>query len=155
MSPATDPVDTSDRELMISRIFDAPRELVFKIWTDSAHIKHWWGPRGYTTLSCAMDLRPGGAWRVASRHADGSQIAERGVFHNIVEPERLVFTHAWEGEGGKPGNETLVTVTFADLGDKTGMTFQQAPFTSVEVRDSHFQGWNESFDMLEEHLANA
>jgi uncharacterized protein YndB with AHSA1/START domain len=154
MSPATDPKDTSDRELMISHVFNAPRALVFKIWTEPAHIKDWWGPRGYTTLSCAMDLRPGGAWRVESCHTDGSQTAERGVFREIVEPERLVFTHAWEGEDGKPGHETLVTVTFADLGDKTSMTFHQAPFTSVEIRDGHIQGWSESFDMLAEHLAN-
>ena len=154
MSPAADPKGPSDRELTISRVFDATRALVFKIWTEPAHIKHWWGPRGYTTLSCAMDLRPGGAWRVGSRHTDGSETAERGVFREIVEPERLVFTHAWEGEDGKLGHETLVTVTFADLGDRTRMTFHQAPFTSVEIRDGHFQGWSESFDMLAEHLAN-
>jgi len=154
MSPAADPKGPSDREPMISRVFDAPRALVFKIWTEPAHIKHWWGPRGYTTLSCAMDLRPGGAWRVESRHTDGSETAERGVFREIVEPERLIFTHAWEGEDGKPGHETLVMVTFADLGDKTRMTFHQAPFISVEIRDGHFQGWSESFDMLAEHLAN-
>jgi len=154
MTPATDPKDMSDRELVISRVFDAPRALVFKIWTQPLAVKQWWGPRGYTTLLCEMDLRPGGAWRVESRHTDGSETAERGVFREIAEPERLVFTHAWEGEDGKPGHETLVTVTFADHGDKTRMTFHQAPFTSVEIRDGHVQGWNESFDMLAEHLAN-
>ena len=154
MTRATDPKDTSDRELTIGRVFDAPRTLVFRIWTQPPHIRHWWGPRGYMTLSCEMDLRPGGAWRVASRHTDGSETAERGVFLEIVEPERLVFTHAWEDEEGKPGHETLVTVTFADQGSKTRMTFHQAPFTSVEIRDGHGQGWNEAFDMLAEHLAN-
>ena len=111
---------------MITRVFDAPRSLVFKIWTQPPHMKHWWGPRGYTTLSCEIDLRPGGAWRVASRHTDGSETAEQGVFREIVEPERLVFTHAWEDEEGKPGHETLVTVTFVEQDGKTRLTFHQA-----------------------------
>ena len=151
MNPAIDPKSNSDRELVISRVFDAPLPLVFKIWTQPEHIGRWWGPRGYTTLSCVMDLRPGGAWRVESRHADGSETAEHGVFREIVEPERLVFTHAWESEYG---NETLVTLTLAEHDGKTHMTFRQAPFASIDIRDSHAQGWNESFDMLAEHLAN-
>ena len=102
-----------------------------------------------------MDLRPGGAWRVASRHTDGSETAEQGVFREIVEPERLVFTHAWEDEEGRPGHETLVTVTFADQDGKTRLTFHQAAVHLVEIRDGHVEGWNESFDMLAEYLANA
>jgi uncharacterized protein YndB with AHSA1/START domain len=154
MTPAPDPRPASDRELRIDRVLDAPRPLVFEIWTRPAHVKRWWGPRGYTTLSCEMDLRPGGVWRVESRHVDGSRTAERGVFREIVEPERLVFTHAWEDEDGNPGRQTLVTVTFADHGRQTRMTFHQALFTSVEDRDGHAQGWSEAFDMLAEHLAD-
>lgn len=154
MTPTTDPKDTANRELMISRVFNAPRALVFKVWTQPQHIRHWWGPRGYTTLSCEMDLRPGGAWRVESRHTDGSKTAEQGVFREIVEPERLVFTHAWESETGKPGFETLVTAMFAEYEGKTRLTFHQAVFNSVEIRDGHVEGWNQSFDMLAEYLAN-
>ena len=155
MSTATDADRKSSRELSITRVFDAPRALIFEIWTRPEHVKQWWGPRGYTTMSCEMDVRPGGAWRVQSRHADGSTTAERGVFREVVEPERLVFTHAWEDEGGRPGHETLVTVSFAEQDGKTRMTFHQAVFTSVEERDGHEQGWSESFDMLAEHLARA
>jgi uncharacterized protein YndB with AHSA1/START domain len=155
MITATDLKEASDRELLISRVFDAPPALIFKIWTQPQIIRQWWGPRGYTTLSSEMDVRPGGAWRVRSRDTDGFETAERGVFREVTEPERLVFTHAWEGEDGTPGHETLVTVTFADQGDKTRMTFRQGPFTSVEIRDGHFQGWSESFDMLVEYLADA
>jgi uncharacterized protein YndB with AHSA1/START domain len=151
MTPATDP-GRSGPELWITRVFDAPRALVFAIWTRPEHVKHWWGPRGYITISCEMDLRPGGAWRVRSRHEDGSTIAERGVFREVVEPERLIFTQAWDGDGGAPGHETLVTVTFAEEGSRTRMTFHQATFTSVEERDGHEQGWSEAFDMLAEHL---
>ena len=154
MTPATEPKKELDRELAIDRVFDAPRALVFKIWTQPQIVRQWWGPRGYTTLSCVMDLRPGGIWRVSSRGKDGSETAEQGIFREVTEPERLVFTHAWETEDGTPGHETLVTVTFAEHEGKTRMTFHQAPFTSVEIRDGHIQGWSESFDMLAEHLAN-
>jgi len=154
MTPTTDPKDPANRELVISRVFDAPRALVFKVWTQPQYIRHWWGPRGYTTLSCEIDLRPGGAWRVESRHTDGSKTAEQGVFREIVEPERLVFTHGWESETGKPGSETLVTATFAEHEGKTKLTFHQAVFNSVEIRDGHVEGWNQSFDMLAEYLAN-
>ena len=154
MTPATEPKKELDRELTINRVFDAPPALVFKIWTQPQIVRLWWGPRGYTTLSCAMDLRPGGTWRVSSRGEDGSETAEQGIFREVTEPERLVFTHAWETEDGTPGHETLVTVTFAEHEGKTRMTFHQAPFTSVEIRDGHMQGWSESFDMLAEHLAN-
>ena len=154
MKAASDASAPSDRELLITRVFDAPRSLVYKIWTQPLHMKNWWGPRGYTTLSCEVDLRPGGAWRVASRHSDGSETAEQGVFREIVEPERLVFTHAWEDQEGRPGHETLVTVTFVEHDGKTKLTFHQARFTSTKIRDGHVEGWNESFDMLAEYLAN-
>jgi uncharacterized protein YndB with AHSA1/START domain len=154
MTAAADARGPADRELLITRVFDAPRALVYRIWTDPQHMKHWWGPRGYTTLSCEVDLRTGGAWRVESRHTDGSETAEQGVFREIVEPERLVLTHAWDDQHGKPGHETLVTVTFVEEDGKTKMTFHQAGFTSTEIRDGHVEGWNESFDMLAEHLAS-
>ncbi len=140
-------------ELTITRIFDAPRELVFAVWVQPDHIPHWWGPRGYATLACEVDLRPGGKWRVASRHLDGSATAETGVIREVDAPRRLVLTHAWEDASGKPGPATIVTITFVDEGGKTRMTFHQASFDLAETRDSHEVGWNESFDMLAEHLA--
>jgi uncharacterized protein YndB with AHSA1/START domain len=148
-----DPIRGARHELTITRIFDAPRDLVFAVWVQPEHVPHWWGPRGYTTLSCEMDLRPGGRWRVSSRHEDGSETAETGVIHDVDAPARLVLTHAWEDAGGKPGVETLVTVTFAEERGKTRMIFHQAGFTSAETREGHEFGWNESFDMLAEHLA--
>jgi uncharacterized protein YndB with AHSA1/START domain len=149
----TDTISKPRYELSITRIFDAPRELVFAVWVQPDHIPHWWGPRGYATLSCAVDLRPSGAWRIASRHEDGHETAETGVIREVDAPARLVLTHAWEDAQGKPGAETVVTVTFAEEGGKTRMTFHQASFTAADTRDGHETGWNESFDMLAEYLA--
>ena len=152
MIASAEPNPSGESVLVITRVIDAPRELVFKLWTEPERVKHWWGPRGYATLSCEMDLRPGGAWRVRSRHADGTETAEQGTFREIVEPERLVFTHAWVDQTGRPGRETLVTVTFVADGNRTRLTFLQAGFDNVETRDGHLQGWSESFDMLAEYL---
>lgn len=149
-----DPIGKAHRELTIKRMFDAPPELVFAVWIDPAHIPNWWGPRGYTTLSCDIDPRAGGKWRVASRHEDGSLTAETGVIREFSAPSRLVLTHAWEGRDGRPGAETVVTVTFVDVGGRTQMTFHQASFDSADSQAGHEAGWNESFDMLSEHLAS-
>jgi uncharacterized protein YndB with AHSA1/START domain len=109
----------SDTELSITRLFDAPRSLVFRMWVDPKHVVRWWGPGRFTTLSCTMDVRPGGAWRVRSRSPEGVDHTEQGVYREIVEPERLVFTHAWEDAAGTRSPETLVTVTFIDEHGKT------------------------------------
>ena len=143
-----------NRVLVMTRIVDAPPALVFQAWTEPERITQWWGPRGYTTVSCEVDLRPGGAWRVRSRSAQGVEVAERGVFREIAVGERLVFTHAWEDAEGKPGLETLVTLTFEDHDGKTKLTLHQAVFDTVEDRDGHAEGWGESLDMLAEYLAN-
>lgn len=149
------PLEPADRVLVIERVFDAPSRLVFKAWTERERLMRWWGPRGFTTLSCEIDLRPGGAWRVRSRSPEGVEYAEQGVFREIVEPERLVFTHAWEDAQGKPGLETLVTVTFAEHDGKTELSFRQAIFDSVESRDGHAEGWSSAFDLLDEYLPTA
>lgn len=84
--------------------------------------------------------------------ADGSEIWLGGIYKEVVKPENLVFTHAWDGSDGKPGPETLVTVTFVDKGSKTEMHFRQTGFDSVESRNGHSEGWNECFDLLDELL---
>ena len=111
-------MESGERAVVITRVFDAPRSLVFKAWTDPEHLMRWWGPHGFTISSCKMDLRAGGAWRICMRGPDGHEDRQQGVFREIVEPERLVFTYAFENEAGKPGHQTIVTVTFTDLGPK-------------------------------------
>jgi uncharacterized protein YndB with AHSA1/START domain len=140
--------ESAQRELTITRVFDAPRSLVFKAWTQPAHLMRWWGPHGFTVLSCTMDLSLGGAWRLCMRSPAGIEDRQRGEFREIVEPERLVFTYAFEDASGKPGHETIVTVNFAEVGGKTRLTVHQAVFETVTVRDDHVRGWGEALDHL-------
>jgi uncharacterized protein YndB with AHSA1/START domain len=147
--------ESAEQALVITRIFDAPRSLVFNAWTDPEHLVHWLGPQGFTGTIVKMDVRPGGAYRFHMRSPEGTDHWRRGVYREIVEPERLVFTSAWEDAEGKPGHETLVTVTFADLGGKTKLTLRQAVFELVTSRDAHQGGWNSSLDCLAEYLAKA
>lgn len=144
---------TSERSLTITRIFDAPRSLVFKVWTEREHLMHWCGPRDFTILFSEADFRQGAAYRTCLRSPEGKDYWLQGVYREIVELERLVFTHAWEDEDGKLKHETLVTVTLAEHHGKTKLTFQQAIFKSVEARDSHLEGWSECLDRLTDYLS--
>jgi uncharacterized protein YndB with AHSA1/START domain len=152
--PAT--VDTGslvERGLLIERVFNAPRELVFRAWTDPDHIRKWFGPRDHPATHMTMDVRPGGRWRGCLQSTEtGNDLWLGGVYREIVPPERLVFTFAWEEEGER-GLETLVTITFAERDGKTHMTFRQTPFQSDNERDGHRGGWTSSFDRLDDHLA--
>ena len=147
--------ESAERELVIMRVFDAPRRLVFKAWTEPEHLVRWWGPHGFTTPSCTTDVRSGGAWRFCMRSPEGTDHWQQGVYREIVEPERLVFTYAFEDATGKPGHETLVTVTFIEHGGKTKLTMHQAIFESVTVRDEHMRGWTETLARLVAYLTKA
>ena len=150
------PALSAEREFVITRIFDAPRRLVFKMWTEPEHLVHWWRPRGFTTISGRMDVRPGGIWSRSMRAPDGSVIGKHGVYREIAAPERLVLTYVTDDAAGNPGPETLVTVTFADLGGKTRLTLHQAIFDSVAAGQEHYGGWTGALERLAEHLsANA
>lgn len=141
------------RALEIVRVFDAPRELVFQAWVDPERMKEWSAPHDYRIGHNEGDVRPGGRWR-ASMVSKEEEIWLGGVYREVVENERLVFTHAWEGEDGKPGHETVVTVRFEDAGEgKTRMIFRQAFFDSVDSRDGHEGGWDECFEKLDALLA--
>ena len=144
---------TAQHELVITRTFDAPRNLVFKAWTAPEHMVRWLGPHNFTAPSCKMDFRPGGAFRACICAPDGKEYWMRGIYREIVEPERLIFTFSWE-EDGERGRETMITITFGEQGDKTRMTFRQAFFETVENRDSHHGGWTECFERLAQFLAN-
>src|SRR5882724_360388 len=139
-------------ELVITRVFDAPRALVFRAWTEPDRAARWWGPQGFTTLHCAMEVRTGGAFRICQRSPDGTEYWKQGVYREVAEPERLVFTFAWEDAEGKPGHETVVTVTFAEFGGKTKLTLHQAVFETVSARDSHQSGWTSTLERLAEYL---
>jgi len=149
-----DPVFTltapSDREIVITRVFDAPRELVFEMWTDPKNLVHWWGPRGFTTTILEMDVRPGGQWRMIMHGPDGSNYPNHNVFTEVVKPERLVYTH-----GG--GAEFEQTVTFEDLGGRTQLSMRLL-FPTAADRDrvvkqfNAIEGGNQTLDRLAEKL---
>jgi uncharacterized protein YndB with AHSA1/START domain len=128
---------------------------VFKAWTQADKAARWWGPQGYVTLSCTMDARPGGHWRLSMRSPEGVVRTKRGVYREVAEPDRLVFTYAWEDERGTPGHEMLVTVTFADHGAGTKLTLHQVTFESIEARDSHRDGWTSCMQRFADYLASA
>jgi uncharacterized protein YndB with AHSA1/START domain len=133
-------------ELVITRVFDAPRELVWRAWSEREHATQW-GPRGFTTPEREMDLRPGGAWHARMISPDGKEYRQHGTVLDVVPLERLVFTFVWDAS---PEEEMLITVTLADRGERTEMTFRQTGFHTVASRDGHEGGWNEAFDALAE-----
>ena len=140
-------------ELKIERVIRAPRERVFRAWTDPARAVQWWGPKSYPATFLEMDVRVGGVWHGKLRSvADGQVLTHRGVFREIVEPSLLAFTFAWDEEGER-GLETLVTLTFAELGGHTLFTLHQTPFESESERDGHVEGWNSALHRLEKSLA--
>jgi len=146
----------AQRELVITRIFDAPRKTVYNAWADPEQMVKWLGPKGFTSKIIKMDARPGGAYRFYMRDPQGGDHWQQGVFREIVEFERIVQTYAWADAAGNPtGPETLLTVTFEDLGAKTRLTLHQAVFESVTARDMHRGGWTSALDRLEEVLAQA
>ena len=146
---------SAERDLIITRVFDAPRGRVFAAWTERDHLVRWSAPHGFTITHCEGDLRPSGAWRCCMRAPDGIEHWLGGVYREIIAPERLVFTHAWDDEQARNGHETLVTVTFADQVAGTRLTLHQAGFESAAARDSHQEGWTECLDRLAEHLGPA
>ncbi len=140
-------------ELTIRRTFDAPRALVFRAWTEPQHLAQWSCPRGFTMIETRGELRVGGGFFACMRSPAGEDHQLRGVYREIVPPERLVFTHAWLDARGVPGPETLVTVMLAERDGRTEMTFHQAGFESVASRDGHEGGWASCFERLAELLA--
>jgi len=143
----------TDREIHIERVFEAPRERVFAIYTDPELIPEWWGPRGTSAIVDEMDVRPGGSWRFVMRNSDGSESGFRGTYREVVAPERIVQTFEWEG---MPGHVSVETATFEDLGDRTRVTTTSI-FHTTEERDGMLGsgmegGLQETYARLDELL---
>jgi len=155
----------------ITRVFDAPRDKVWKAWTDVERLKQWWGPKGFVVTHCKIDLRPGGIMHYCLRSPDGNDMWGRFVYREIVKPERLVWINSFsDKKGGVTRHpmsldwprEMLTKVSFEELGGKTRVTVQWTPVdTSTEIerktfddgRDSMKQGWTGTFEQLEQYLA--
>lgn len=164
--------ETTEREVIFTRSINAPRALVFKAWTHPAHLAQWWGPHGFTNPVCLTDLRPGGSYRIVMRSPDGVEYPLKGVYHEVVKPERLVMTvdvseHSseWQGlvkpnrEKGErnPVGEMIQTVSFEDLDGKTKLTIRTR-FASVADRDAMLkmrmtEGWAQNLERLDAHVA--
>jgi uncharacterized protein YndB with AHSA1/START domain len=147
--------DTSAREIIISRVLNAPRELVFKVWTEPAHIARWWGPAGFTNTISKIEIRPGGEWNFIMHGPDGVDYPNKIVYHEIVSPQRLVYMH---GSEEQPDLFKAI-ITFEEAaGNKTLLTmrsiFKTAAARDFVVREFHaIERGNETIDKLEEHLA--
>lgn len=153
----------------LTREFDAPRELVFKAWTEPERLMKWWGPKGFTSPICRIDLRPGGTYLSCMRSPDGRDFWSKGVFREIQAPERLVMTDSFADVKGNtvPATyygmgegwplEMLITVTFDVVGRGTRVTISHSGLGTVPDtdRDNMRQGWNESLDKLATYIAEA
>jgi len=143
----------SDLEIEFTRVFNAPRTLVFEAHSKAEHIRRWWGPRGTTMTVCEMDFRPGGKWRYVIRKENGREQGFGGEYREIVPPERIVWTFGFDGMPGEPGEEILT------LTEENGTTILKAysKFNSIEERDGALasgmeKGAAETWDRLEELL---
>lgn len=149
----------ADREIVITRVFDAPRELVWNAWTDPKQIVQWWGPRGFTTTIHEMDVRPGGVWKHTMHGPDGTDYPTQIVFAEVVRPERIVYSMKG-GKKGDPAHESRVTWTFETQGEKTKLTLRML-FPSADMREyaaktyGFVEGGNQTLDRLGDHLAKS
>jgi uncharacterized protein YndB with AHSA1/START domain len=148
-------MEPGQHSVTITRSFDAPRELVFKAFTDPKHIPNWWGPRKYTTIIDKMEAKSGGEWRFVQHDESGNEFAFHGVFHEVKAPERVIQTFEWEG---MPGHVLLETMTLEEQDGKTNLTVLSV-FQTVEDRDGMYatgaaEGGAESYDRLDELLAS-
>jgi uncharacterized protein YndB with AHSA1/START domain len=152
--------------IVITRMFDAPRELVWRAWTDPEHMMRWWGPEGFTSPACRIDLRVGGSYVLCMRAPDGKDYWTTGVYRELVEPERLVTTDCFADENGNavhashygmPGDwplEMLVTLTFEEHEGGTKLTLEHEGLPAGEMGEMTAAGWNGSFDKLAVVLAS-
>lgn len=158
-------VSLSNREeLVLRRVFNAPKERVFKAWTQADRLIRWWAPKGFTTPSLKVDLRPGGSFHFCMRSAEGQDFWGKGVYREIVEPKLIVYTDSFSDENGalvEPSrygmnpafpSETLVTVRFIARKGKTELTLRHAVAESVPERAGMEEGWNQMLDQLAEEL---
>jgi uncharacterized protein YndB with AHSA1/START domain len=146
-------------EVFFTRTFDAPRDLVWDVWTDPKHVAQCWGPTGFTSPVCELDPRPGGAILIHMRAPDGREYPMTGAYQEIVKPERIVFTSSALNEQGHPLFEALTVVTFAERAGKTTITVHQRIVKATPQAAPHIGGmelgWKLTLDRLEAHVAEA
>jgi len=143
----------SDRELVIQRIFDAPRARVFDAWTKVEHVVNWFGPSEFTAPFCEIDFRVGGSYRICMRSPEGEDHWVWGEYREIDEPERIVFTwNRGEDLRAKLWSSTVVELNFEDAGASTLFTLRQGQFETIPYCEEHWVGWNQCLDRLGEYV---
>jgi uncharacterized protein YndB with AHSA1/START domain len=148
--------DSKRDELVLRRVIDAPRTLVFAAFTDPKHLEKWWGPHGFTSPMVDVDARPGGAMNIDMRSPDGVTYPGCGTYREVVEPERIVFTSGLT-EGGVTKFEVLNTITLVDLAGKTELTLHARVLSQTPGMEAHLdgmaEGWSQSLEKLATHLS--
>lgn len=157
--------DQKGKSLTITRVFDAPVSLVWKMWTEPEYFKRWWGPKDFTAPACEIDLKVGGKYVNAMRGPDGKDFWSTGTYKEIVPNQKLVYTDSFADENGNPVSsehygmsgfpmETLVTVTFEEQNGKTAMTLMHGPIDTLDTKmlSDMETGWKQSFDKMAERL---
>jgi len=148
---------TADREIVFTRVFDAPRRMVWEAWTDPEQLVLWWGPKGFSTTVHEMDVRAGGVWKLVMHGPDGTDYPNKSIFTKVVPYERLRYRLSG-GKRGGPVAQFEMTVTFEDDGDKTRITMRLV-FASAEARDENvreygsIEGGKQTLERLAEHLS--
>jgi uncharacterized protein YndB with AHSA1/START domain len=142
--------DTADRELIITRTLNAPRELVWEVWTNPEHIKNWWGPNGFTNTISTMEVKPGGIWDFVMHGPDGTDHKNKSIYKEIIKPERIVFEHV-------TGPKFQATVTFTEEGSKTLLTWRMLFETAEEFKQTvktfkADEGLKQNIEKLERYL---
>jgi uncharacterized protein YndB with AHSA1/START domain len=157
-------------DFVLTRVFDAPRSLLFKVWTEPEHLQQWFSPKGYAVISARMDLRPGGTYHYGMRMADGKEMWGKWIFKEIVPPERIVFVDTFsDSQGGLTRHpfapdwppKMMSTITFAEHEGRTTLTVRWAPHDATEIEqrkfdaghDSMRMGWGGTMEQLTAHLA--
>ena len=148
----------NERTVTITRVFDVPRDLVFKAWTDAERIAQWWAPKGFTIPACEADPRPGGIFRLCMRWAERGDYWMRGTYREVVAPERIVIVGVAYDAQDTARLEAIINLALAELGGRTAMTVTTTARGSGEIAASMLegmeQGWNQTIDHLELHLTN-
>ena len=142
----------TDRVLVLTRLLNAPRELVFQVWSQPEHLAKWWGPKDFCLPSCEQDFRPGGAYKFCMRAPDGTDHWVWGVYQEIVRPERIVFTWERDAATGHPVSGSVVTVTLVEENGQTKLTLSHALFETTADRNAHQGGWTECLTRLAEFV---
>jgi uncharacterized protein YndB with AHSA1/START domain len=146
---------TRERELVMTRVFDSPQDLVFEVWIEPKHLANWLVPSGFSLAFCQLDFREGGDFKFCMRSPEGEDRWFWGTYSEIVEPERIVFTMDHDAPDGTQQKKSIVTVTFEAVGEKTKLTLSQGVFEFEDDHTERRREWSECLDRLAQYVEKA